>query len=290
MAATTSAAADLEERTMELGWTGLASAWPYLRLRTRQRLLRTGRLRPDGRALPNANPWTPSEDEDKSCLDRDSVVRAWNGLVPALGALRTAIETPLPSGPDSSWAALQTPYFHVQEAADHLIAYFQDEPVFLRMAMRALLRHEMTLDLLAAQAERAAPKGSSPLTRALLAATAPAALAVLMVGAQEGSLWVAVPAAYLFGAAVAVLALTVRRAIADERPTPLRPWLRWNQLVERFDAYAPAGLRVHLQRMLDDGLVVPMVAFDLCEALERARWQEGEPPQGDTSSPRIVAT
>lgn len=145
------------------------------------------------------------------------------------------------------------------------------DPIILRLALRAVAKHQTANALsLAGPAPSNAASNLDFLVRLGLALVAPAALGYGLVAAQVRDLN-AVFAMYLV-AAGAMAAYSLRTfPRGNEKGSWSQAYNAWSRFLA-FDAETlnGVGAKIKLQAMLNDGVRVPNIAFEICDLLHRA--------------------
>jgi hypothetical protein len=147
------------------------------------------------------------------------------------------------------------------------------DPEFLRLALAAVAAHQeanaLTMVGPSSEGTSVALVAVGGLLKVALVFLMPAALAFGLVAAMSHDVWSAGVAFYVLGAGV----LAAMSAKEQEKGTNLgvfeRAHLGWSQFrYLRGGGVVGSGARFNLERMAQDGVKVPAVAFDLCAMLE----------------------
>jgi hypothetical protein len=254
------------------GQAFIRTRWAYLMTRTRASLRRSGFYADNGKPLsPTDGGHGPYEDVER--------------LEISLGRLQQCATARLPAREDVG--AVIPPEAlaqEVQPACDAVLFVPEwRDPEFLRLALRATQNHCLAKTLTVAGPARrtGAAARAGRFVRLALVTISPAAAAAALVSALQADLLVSTSAMYLVGAA-ALAARELARGDEKEKPTEAErnyfAWARYQQ--DRSPAALGEGDRVRLEQMAAAGVPVPLMAFDLCAALQvEASRPLDEPPR-----------
>jgi hypothetical protein len=261
-----------EDPVRTAGQTFIRTRWAYLTTRTRASLRRSGFYADNGKPLsPTDGGHGPFEDVERLEL--------------SLGVLQLCAAAKLPTREDvGAKIPLEALTDEVGNACDAVLFVPEwRDPEFLRLALRATQVHcqAQTLTIAGPAKRSSGAVRAAKFLRLGLVLISPAAVAAALFAAFQADLLVSTSAMYLVGAA----ALAARElARGDEREQPSeaeRNYAAWTRYqLDRSPAALGAGDRVRLEQMAAAGVPVPLMAFDLCAALQvEASRPLDEPPR-----------
>jgi hypothetical protein len=261
---------------VRLGQRLIRERWSVLAASTRELLMKSGYYGPRGNRLEPEDPppsWVPETDAER--------------LEWALGTFKRCLAAKLPTrkergAPVPSEALTDD----VLNSCDSLLMVPQwHDPEFLRYGLSAVAVHQEANALAMASPEKA-PAVAELLLRGLggtaLMLLAPYGLASGLAAAMRQDVWSAVGGFFLLG--VGVVAAR-ERAIENAEKAPKAPraednvakhfeyaYKAWQRFRYFHMGVTGSSAKFHLERLASEGILVPAVALDLCEAL-RARVQ-----------------
>lgn len=262
----------LEDPVRTAGQTFIRTRWSYLTTRTRASLRRSGFYADNGKPLnPDDGGHGPYEDVARLEL--------------SIGVLQQCAAARLPAREDFGAKIPAEALTDEVGAACDAVLFVPEwrDPEFLRLALRATQAHCLARTLTVAGPARQ-PGGAARAGRLVklgLVLLSPAAASAALVTALQANLLAATSAMYLVGAA-ALAARELARGKTQDQPTQAeRDYLAWSRYqLDRSPAALGAGDRVRLEQMAAAGVPVPLMAFDLCAALQvEASRPLDEPPR-----------
>lgn len=266
---TTGDPADQYEATRIEGERRIRERWRFLNASTKRTMVGSGFYSERGQRL-QVEPF--STDDPRADVERlEYALGIFKQCIAAKVPLRSEKGAPIPR------EALTDDVLTSCEALLFVPAWH--DPEFLRLALAAVAAHQEANALtMVGPAANGLPAGLVAIGRLLqlgLVFVMPISLALGLVAAVNHDGWGAGLAFYVLGAGV----LAAMSAKEQEKGKNLavfeRAHLGWSQFrYLRGGGVVGTGARFNLERMAQDGVKVPAVAFDLCAMLQ-ARVQAG---------------
>lgn len=251
----------LADDPIAIGRAFLRDNWKYLRRDTKDWLSGSGYYDAHGTSLNSEN------------RDYDREVE-W--LESEIGVLSRCVEAKLPT---RSEKGAQIPGCaasdDVLEAAGSIIYLPQaQDPAFLRVALRAVKQHQLANLLTRLPPPRDQHLWTKPivgLISLVLVLASPMFLASAIVAGARGDLYAAMLPLYGLGITFFMAQWTRNLANPEARTVDELAYDGWFRLglLNRPWLCSGAGAAEYLKQMMREGVLVPLVALDLCEALEK---------------------
>lgn len=202
------------------------------------------------------------------------------GLEQAVGTLKRCLAAQLPLVTEKGWPIPQEAHNDeiLEAASDLLLVREWQDPVFLRLALAAVAKHQQAHALIMHPAKPVSGSVlgcAGSLLKAVLYLAMPAALAAGLVAAARQDVGAAVLAFYLLG--FGVMAVLSVAGIGVKKDGFELAYARWDRFqIDGAVGITGAGAFEYLKRMAGDGVRVPSIAFDVAETL-RSRTTVGQP-------------